>query len=81
MAERPIALAPAEQGAPTWLRFGFFGTSSSIKDYDAKHLEWVRAAIAHSLDLLKANHSADRFAGRKTQEPFPRENEASGGLS
>ena len=55
-----------------------FRTSSSIRDYDAKHLEWVRAAIAHSLDLLKANHSADRFAGRKTQEPFPRENESSG---
>jgi hypothetical protein len=47
--------------------------SNRTRDYDAWHLEAVRAAIAHSKDLLKDNGAADTFAGRKTQEPFPKE--------
>ncbi len=44
---------------------------------DAKHLEWVRSVIAHSLKILQANPPADTFTGRKTQEPFPNEHEFS----
>jgi hypothetical protein len=54
-----------------------FRPSNTVNDYDAKHLEWVRPAIAHSLVVLKANPPADTFAGRKTQEPFPRGHELS----
>jgi len=49
--------------------------SNRTKDYDAKHLEAVRAAIAHGKDILKLSGAADAFAGRKTQEPFPNEKE------
>jgi hypothetical protein len=47
---------------------------SRTRDYDAKHLEAVRAAIAHGKDVLEDSVAADAFAGRKTQEPFPHEN-------
>jgi hypothetical protein len=47
--------------------------SNGTRDYDARHLEAVRAAIAFSKDILKISGAADMFAGRKTQEPFPRE--------
>jgi hypothetical protein len=45
--------------------------SNRTQDYDAKHLEAVRAAIAHGKDVLKNSRAADAFAGRKTREPFP----------
>jgi hypothetical protein len=49
-----------------------FRPSNRISDYDTKHLEAVRASLATSLEVLKANPPADTFAGRKTQEPSPR---------
>ena len=47
--------------------------SNRTNDYDAKHLEAVRAAIAHGTEVLKNSRAADAFAGRKMQEPFPKE--------
>jgi hypothetical protein len=49
--------------------------------YDAMHLEAVRTAIAQSKELLKHSRPGDTFAGRKTQEPFPKEEEAQGQVS
>ncbi len=49
--------------------------SNRTKDYDAQHLEAARAAIAHGKEVLKDSGAADTFAGRKTQEPFPKEKE------
>ncbi|HTO63409.1 MAG TPA: hypothetical protein VMM15_19370 [Bradyrhizobium sp.] len=49
--------------------------SNRTKDYDARHLEAVRAAIAHGKHVLEDSDAASTFAGRKTQEPFPKETE------
>jgi len=42
---------------------------------DAKQARSIRDVIAASLQTLKKGQSADSFLGRKTQEPFPREEE------
>jgi hypothetical protein len=55
--------------------FRIFRRSNTIKDYDAQHLEAVRAAIAHSKEVIENSYAADSFAGRKSQEPFPNEND------
>jgi hypothetical protein len=47
--------------------------SNVLKEQDAAHLEGVRNTIAKSRQLLNCIHPIDTFAGRKTQEPFPRE--------
>jgi hypothetical protein len=44
----------------------------TLKDLIAKHIETVRVAIAESREILK-KPPPDSFAGRKTQEPFPKE--------
>jgi hypothetical protein len=49
--------------------------SSRTKDYETKQLAAVRATIAYSKHLLKSSGATDTFAGRKTQEPFPKERE------
>jgi hypothetical protein len=46
--------------------------SNRLRDYEAMHLEAVRAAIAHGQEALKNSRAIDTFAGRKTQEPFPK---------
>ena len=48
-----------------------FRLSDAGRDYDAKHLEAVRASLAQCMEVLRSTPSADTFAGRKTQEPFP----------
>jgi len=55
--------------------FRIYRPSNTIQDYDAKHLEAVRAAIANAKELLKNSLPADSFLGRSTQEPFPSEND------
>jgi hypothetical protein len=49
--------------------------SNFFKDAQAKHLEFVREAIARSREVLGVPRP-DTFAGRKTQEPFPDGDEA-----
>ena len=44
------------------------------RDEDAKQAEGTREAAKRSLDILK-EPAPDTFLGRKTQEPFPREDD------
>jgi hypothetical protein len=48
--------------------------SNALKDVAAQHLGMIRAALATSRELLKSP-MPDTFLGRKTQEPFPPEEE------
>lgn len=48
--------------------------SNTSKDLETQHLALVQEAIARSLEVLKSP-LPDTFAGRKTQEPFPRDND------
>ena len=45
---------------------------NTLKDLIAKHIEAVRTAVAKSHEILQ-KPPPDSFAGRKTQEPFPEE--------
>jgi hypothetical protein len=54
--------------------FRVYRISNRLKDIDARHLKLVHEAIAKSRDLLK-NALPDTFAGRKTQEPFPKKDD------
>ena len=47
-------------------------STSSVEQY-FEHLEEMRALIAHYCMILRDNPRLDSFAGRKTQEPFPKE--------
>ena len=47
--------------------------SNRTKGYDAMHLNAVRAAMAHGEEILENSSAVDTFLGRKTQEPFPKE--------
>jgi hypothetical protein len=49
--------------------------SNTMKDLVARQLELMREAIARSRELLKDTPRSDTFAGRKTQEPFPSEDD------
>jgi hypothetical protein len=49
--------------------------SDALKDLAAKQLAMVRDAIARSRELLKFP-PPDSFVGRKTQEPFPTEEDS-----
>ncbi len=42
---------------------------------DQEHIEQVRGVIAQGCDTLRRYPVPDTFAGRKTQEPFPQEDE------
>ena len=55
-------------------RFRLHRISNTLKDIDAQHLKWMHEAITKSRELLKSA-LPDTFAGRKTQEPFPKEEE------
>ena len=52
----------------------FHRLSKTLKDVAAEHLELMREAIARGREILKAP-LPDTFAGRKTQEPFPEEDD------
>lgn len=47
--------------------------SNTIKNMEEKHFELAWAAINEARRTLDDNPVPDTFAGRKTQEPFPRE--------
>jgi len=40
---------------------------------DANQQRAIRDTIARSLQILEGSSSSDTFLGRKTQEPFPKE--------
>jgi hypothetical protein len=44
----------------------------TLKDLIVKHIEAVRVTIAKSREILE-KPPPDSFVGRKTQEPFPKE--------
>ena len=48
-------------------------SSNVSKNLDDQQLEETRAAINEGRRLLADNPRPDTFAGRKTQEPFPKE--------
>ena len=50
-----------------------FRTLRTHRDSDQEQLEQVRGLLAQSLDVLRNNPVPGTFAGRKTQEPFPQE--------
>ena len=54
--------------------FHIFRIPSSLKDQEAQHLRQVYEAIALGLEILKAP-LPDTFVGRKSQDPFPKEEE------
>jgi hypothetical protein len=45
---------------------------NTLKELIARHIEAMRVAIATSREILD-KPPPDNFAGRKTQEPFPKE--------
>ncbi len=47
--------------------------SNTIKNMEEQHFEQAWAAIKEARRTLADNPLPDTFAGRKTQEPFPRE--------
>ena len=49
--------------------------SNDMKEQDAAHLGAVRATIAEVLKMLRDCSRPDTIAGRKTQDPFPEEDE------
>jgi hypothetical protein len=54
--------------------FHVFRISKSLKKQEAEHLRQVYDAIARGLEILKAP-LPDTFVGRKSQDPFPKEEE------
>ncbi|MCP3369065.1 hypothetical protein [Bradyrhizobium cajani] len=56
-----------------WLPFQVFHPN---KMSDAEQMRTIREGLARSMELLRRAPVADTFLGRKTQEPFPREDEA-----
>ena len=54
--------------------FHIFRIPSSLKDQEAQHLRQVYEAIARGLEILKAP-LPDTFVGRKSRDPFPKEEE------
>jgi hypothetical protein len=48
--------------------------SNTLKDVDARHLKLMHEAVAESHEILKSP-VPDTFAGRKTQESFPTEDD------
>jgi hypothetical protein len=48
--------------------------SNSAKGLEEKHLERTWAVIKEARKMLADTPCPDTFLGRKTQEPFPKEN-------
>ena len=55
--------------------FRILRLSNVLKEQDAAHLKAVRDTVAKSRELLNDDRPVDTFAGRKTQEPFPDEDD------
>jgi hypothetical protein len=54
--------------------FRFYRVSNTLNDIASVHLKQMRDSIARSREILKGV-LPDTFLGRKTQEPFPKEEE------
>ena len=54
--------------------FRVIRSSNTVKGLEEKEIEQARAAISASRRTLE-NPLPDTFLGRKTREPFPREDE------
>jgi hypothetical protein len=54
-----------------WLPFRIFRLGN-LKEQHARHVEQMRKMAAHGREVLENNPPPDTFAGRKTQEPFPK---------
>jgi hypothetical protein len=52
-----------------------FRTYRPDRVLDMLQIEQIRAIIKRSRELLASSPTPDTFAGRKTQEPFPVEDE------
>lgn len=55
--------------------FRIFRASSAVKQQDAAHIRQAQTAMAEAREALKQAPPVDTFAGRKTQEPFPKGDE------
>ena len=42
---------------------------------NAEHLQVVRVSLARSFEVLRDYPAPDTFVGRRTYEPFPKEND------
>jgi hypothetical protein len=74
MTERPVALPPAQSGSANLLPpVGIIRLSNTTKGLEERHLEDARAAIKQARHMLADDACPDTFFGRKTQEPFPDE--------
>ena len=54
--------------------FRIYRIPNTLKDKEAEHLRQTRDAVARCIDILKAPLPGT-LAGRKSQEPFPKEEE------
>ena len=54
--------------------FRIYRIPNTLKDKEAEHLRQTRDAVARCIDILKAP-LPDTFVGRKSQDPFPKEEE------
>jgi hypothetical protein len=54
--------------------FCVYRISNNLKDKESKHVEQMLDAVARAREVLKSP-PPDTFAGRKSQEPFPQEEE------
>jgi hypothetical protein len=53
--------------------FRIYRPSNDEKTLEARHLERMWQAVVQGYEFLNANPMPDAFAGRKTREPFPKE--------
>ena len=56
-----------------WFRISFFRPD---RESDAEQQRTIRDALTNSLNILKSCATPITFLGRKTQEPFPQENQS-----
>ena len=54
--------------------FRVYRVSNTLKDLASEHLRQMHDAIARSREMLRGA-LPDTFVGRKSQEPFPKEDE------
>ncbi len=52
--------------------FRFFRLPNGLKERDDAHLKVARDSVQAAREVLKTNPPPDTFAGRKTQEAFPK---------
>jgi len=55
--------------------FRIFRVSDAANERDGGYVERARSTLAAATKVLQDNPSPNTFAGRKTQEPFPTEDD------